>query len=150
MHQKLEYQTLKIRDLEKVVGCLQYLSTDSIEHEIRRLEIRKKELYLEVETVDLAISERKERLLEMRAQVKTLLDSGHVIPDMTPSAHESLEYLQSQYNYNENNLNKNDMNSNDDNSLIIESEYQNTKSYDDDPNPRSGLISILVCYRNTF
>jgi len=73
MHHHLDQQQKRNHELELVITQLQHLCTDSLEHEIFKLESRKKELQLELETIDVSILERKEKLLQVKTRVKQLL-----------------------------------------------------------------------------
>ncbi len=53
MHQQLETVNKKCEGLEKLIVELKLLTTDSLEHEINRLEMRKRELMLELDTIDI-------------------------------------------------------------------------------------------------
>ena len=73
MHSILEKQNLRVRELEGCVVGLQHLATDSLELEIHRLELRRKDLLLELDTTEAALQERKKRLEDVKLNVKKLL-----------------------------------------------------------------------------
>jgi len=62
MHRDLDLQRKKVVELEQLVGSLTDLCTESLENEIFRLELKRKELLLELQTTDEAISDRQRRL----------------------------------------------------------------------------------------
>eukprot|EP01041_Mallomonas_annulata_P011786 gene11786-24699_t len=130
MHIQLENKNKKIIDLEKSIAQLQYLSTESLEYEIERLESRKREMLIEIERIDTTISERKAKLRESRELVRKLLRNEITITEgRTRSPSNSHRSPNSNSNSNSNNIFNE---SNDNSSLINESEYQNTKQYEDD------------------
>ena len=59
LHGELEAKTKRIVELERVVKQLQILSTGSLENELFRLELRRKELLSELDSVDAAIRDRR-------------------------------------------------------------------------------------------
>lgn len=84
MHRDLDLQKKKVADLEELVSNLTELCTDSLESEIFRLELRRKELLLELERTDTAIQDRQHRLENARDDIRNILissDQGHNIAE---------------------------------------------------------------------
>ena len=84
MHRDLDLQKKKVTDLESLVSNLTALCTESLENEIFRLELRRKELHLELERTDTAIQDRQTRLENARDDVRNILisqDQGQHIAD---------------------------------------------------------------------
>ena len=76
MHRDLDLQKKKVTDLESLVGNLTALCTESLESEIFRLEMRRKELRLELERTDTAIQDRQARLEAARDDVRGILTAA--------------------------------------------------------------------------
>ena len=73
MHRHLEKQNKKVKELESVITQFNKLFTDSLENDLSRLELRKRELTAEMVTVDIAITERKTRLQNVRDEIHQIL-----------------------------------------------------------------------------
>ena len=70
LHRDVESKNKRITDLERLVVHLQQVSTGSLENELFRLELRRKELAAELEGVDAAIVDRRCRLDVARQEVR--------------------------------------------------------------------------------
>ena len=86
MHLHLERQTTRVRELENIVTHLQHFCTDSLSSEIKRLELRKKELQQELEQTDAAILERKAKLEYSRGLVRQLLSGRTIVNNQESGA----------------------------------------------------------------
>eukprot|EP00596_Hydrurales_sp_CCMP1899_P000996 CAMPEP_0119033604 /NCGR_PEP_ID=MMETSP1177-20130426/657_1 /TAXON_ID=2985 /ORGANISM="Ochromonas sp, Strain CCMP1899" /LENGTH=293 /DNA_ID=CAMNT_0006990475 /DNA_START=152 /DNA_END=1030 /DNA_ORIENTATION=+ len=73
MHRHLEKQNKKVSELESVITQFNKLFTDSLENDLSRLELRRKELAAEMLTVDTAIAERRNRLQNVREEIYQIL-----------------------------------------------------------------------------
>ena len=62
LHADVEKYKTRNKQLEHIVDKLQIVATESLENELFRLEMRKKELLLELERTDSAIIDRKARI----------------------------------------------------------------------------------------
>lgn len=80
MHRDLEKHKTKVVELEDMVERLQLVATESLENELFRLEMRRKELLLELERTDSAILDRRARLETARTDVEYVLSHPH--PDI--------------------------------------------------------------------
>ena len=121
MHQKLELQEKTIHDYELIIAELQHLCTDSLDHEIHRLETRKHELRLEMETIDLAITERKGRLKDAKSKVKLLLKNDNATKNAELKLNLSFD----------NNVTSTDTV---EISSVVDGEYDTPRLIDEDPN----------------
>jgi hypothetical protein len=92
MHRDLDLQRKKVTELESLVGRLTDLCTESLENEIFRLELKRKELLLELQTTDEAILDRQRRLEAAKDGVRGLLmrsDQGTHIAEQVASVSSS-------------------------------------------------------------
>lgn len=78
MHEELEKKRLKINELESLVAHLQMVATGSLENELFRLELKRKELIGELESTDAAIIDRRYRLEVAREEVRKILSNSSV------------------------------------------------------------------------
>ena len=81
LHSDIETKNKRISDLERLVGQLQQVSTGSLENELFRLELRRKELAAELEGVDTAIVDRRSRLEVARQEVRRAFASASADAD---------------------------------------------------------------------
>jgi hypothetical protein len=72
LHQDLQAQKAKNADLEGIVAKLQSLATRGLQDEILRLELRRKELLLQLEETDDALQDRKFELEMMEKNMRTM------------------------------------------------------------------------------
>ena len=66
MHKDLEYHKTRVGELERTVVQLQEIATKSLQEELFRLEMRRKEILLELEETDNAILDRRNKLEHSR------------------------------------------------------------------------------------
>ena len=78
MHKHLEKQNKKVRELESVITQFNKLFTDSLESDLSRLEVRKKELFKEIEAIDIQITDRRSRLQNMRTEIYQIIAKNDV------------------------------------------------------------------------
>ncbi len=84
MHRDLDLQRKKVSELEALVAGLTDLCTESLENEIFRLELKRKELLLELQSTDEAIHDRQRRLEAAKDGVRGLLmqsDQGNHVAE---------------------------------------------------------------------
>ena len=73
MHRDLDLQRKKVTELEALTSHLSTLCTSSLENEIFRLELRRKELLLDLQNTDSAILDRQSKLESAKEDVRALL-----------------------------------------------------------------------------
>ena len=78
MHKHLEKQNKKVRELESVITQFNKLFTDSLEQDLSRLELRKKELAKEIDAIDVQIADRRNRLQNMRQEIYQIIAKNDV------------------------------------------------------------------------
>ena len=84
LHGELEAKTKRIVELERVVKQLQILSTGSLENELFRLELRRKELLSELDSVDAAIRDRRFRLDAAQTELQKITGERTSLVPQTP------------------------------------------------------------------
>ena len=75
MHKDLEYHKTRVGELERTVVQLQEIATKSLQEEIFRLEMRRKEILLELEETDNAILDRRNKLEHSRMTIERAIRS---------------------------------------------------------------------------
>ena len=84
LHGELEAKTMRIAELERAVKQLQVLSTGSLENELFRLELRRKELLSELDSVDAAIVDRRFRLDAAQTELHRIIGDRTSLVPQTP------------------------------------------------------------------
>lgn len=80
MHRDLEEHKTRVAELEDIVERLQVVATESLQNELFRLEMRRKELLLDLERTDSAILDRRARLATAKSDVEYV--RAHPHPDI--------------------------------------------------------------------
>ena len=78
MHKDLEYHKSRCGELENIVVQLQEIATKSLEDELFRLEMRRKEILLELEETDNAILDRRNKLEDSRRTIERAIRSESI------------------------------------------------------------------------
>lgn len=73
MHMHLDREKQRNKELETMILRFQHICTESLENELRRLDLRKSELLTEVETIDRQILEKRIILDRTREEVRDIL-----------------------------------------------------------------------------
>lgn len=81
MHSHLDQAKKRNRELSKIIIKFQGLCVDSLENELKRLEIKKSDLHSELERIDREILEKRVILDNTRQEVRNILDSSNIIQD---------------------------------------------------------------------
>ena len=83
LHKDLDTQRTRVKELERACVQLQEVATKSLKEELFRLEMKRKELLLELEETDDAILDRREKLRSTENSMKRVMESeaiGNSLP----------------------------------------------------------------------
>lgn len=86
LHKDLDDQRSRVRELERALVQLQEVATMSLKDELFRLEMRRKELLLELEETDDAILDRREKLRSTEASIKKVIESESIVNSLSATA----------------------------------------------------------------
>ena len=78
MHKDLESHKTRVAELEQTVIQLQAVATQSLENELFRLEMKRKELLLELEETDSAILDRRRKLETCKMNIEQAIQSESI------------------------------------------------------------------------
>lgn len=86
LHKDLDSQRSRVKELERTCVQLQEVATKSLKDELFRLEMKRKELLLELEETDDAILDRREKLRNTENNMKLVMESEAIVGGLPAAA----------------------------------------------------------------